>query len=131
MALLGRYLLLQLPGWGLAGLVLYGLHRWAELPGWIAGGVFALVVVKDAVLYPLVRQALAAPPRSGASSLVGARAVVVSRLAPEGRVQMGPELWFAETRAGRGPIEAGDPVTIREVRGLTLVVEPAGGEAKS
>src|SRR3972149_4758117 len=100
MDVLARYVLLQVPGWGLSALLLYALHRWAGVPGWIAAGLLILVVVKDALLYPLVRRAMVAPPRTGAAALVGGRGVVVSRLAPEGTVRVGAELWKAEARGG-------------------------------
>ena len=40
---------------------------------------------------------------------------------PEGQVRVAGELWQARCEAGAG---AGDEVVVREVDGLTLVVEP-------
>jgi membrane protein implicated in regulation of membrane protease activity len=57
----------------------------------------------------------------GAEALVGRTAVVSADCMPEGQVRVAGELWRARCRAGAG---AGDEVVVREVDGLTLVVEP-------
>jgi membrane-bound serine protease (ClpP class) len=58
----------------------------------------------------------------GAEALVGRRAVVASDCMPDGQVRVAGELWQARCEGGAG---AGDEVVVREVDGLTLVVEPA------
>ena len=116
------YLLLQLPDIILAGVILFVLHRWADLPyGW-AVGAFAVWVVKDIAMYPLVRTAFA-PARTGAEAFIGARAVVSDALAPLGYVRLDGELWRAESVRPRQAIPAGAPVVVRAVQGLTLLVE--------
>jgi membrane-bound serine protease (ClpP class) len=57
----------------------------------------------------------------GTAALVGRRAVVAADCMPDGQVRVAGELWRAHCEAGAG---AGDEVVIREVDGLTLVVEP-------
>jgi membrane-bound serine protease (ClpP class) len=56
----------------------------------------------------------------GAETLVGRRAVVSADCMPEGQVRVAGELWRARCEGGAG---VGDEVVIREVDGLTLVVE--------
>lgn len=56
----------------------------------------------------------------GAETLVGRRAIVATACMPEGQVRVAGELWRAHCRAGAA---AGDAVVVREVDGLTLVVE--------
>lgn len=56
----------------------------------------------------------------GAEALVGQRAVVAADCMPEGQVRVAGELWRARCEAGAG---VGDEVVVREVDGLTLVVE--------
>lgn len=58
----------------------------------------------------------------GAETLVGRRAVVSVDCAPEGQVRVAGEIWRARCDAGAF---AGDTVVVREVDGLTLVVEPS------
>lgn len=56
----------------------------------------------------------------GAETLVGRRAVVAADCMPEGQVRVAGELWRARCEGGAG---VGDEVVIRQVDGLTLVVE--------
>ena len=58
----------------------------------------------------------------GTEALVGRVAVVAGDCMPEGQVRVAGELWRARCAGGAA---AGDEVVIREVDGLTLVVEPA------
>ena len=58
----------------------------------------------------------------GTEALVGRVGVVAGDCMPEGQVRVAGELWRARCAGGAA---AGDKVVIREVDGLTLVVEPA------
>ena len=66
------------------------------------------------------------PGVTGAPGLIGARGVAVARLAPEGSVRIGDELWKAVSDE---VIDAGGAVQVTAVNGLTLRVRPAGKEA--
>lgn len=57
----------------------------------------------------------------GIESLVGKRGVAVDALWPEGQVKLGGEIWKARCDGGCDP---GTAVVVREVRGLTLIVDP-------
>jgi len=63
--------------------------------------------------------------RTGWKGLVGARAVVVERLGPRGRVRVAGELWDAESGAS---VEVGTDVIIVGVDRLKLRVRPAAKE---
>jgi membrane protein implicated in regulation of membrane protease activity len=58
----------------------------------------------------------------GTETLVGRRAIVSVDCMPEGQVRVAGEIWRARCAGGAG---VGDEVVIREVDGLTLVVESA------
>lgn len=58
----------------------------------------------------------------GAEALIGRVAVVAADCLPEGQVRVAGELWRARCAGGAA---AGDEVVVRELDGLTLVVEPA------
>jgi len=58
----------------------------------------------------------------GTEALVGRGGVVAADCMPEGQVRIAGELWRARCAGGAA---AGDEVVVREVDGLTLVVEPA------
>jgi membrane protein implicated in regulation of membrane protease activity len=58
----------------------------------------------------------------GVEALVGKRGVATSELWPEGQVRVNGELWRARCEGG---CDLGTSVVVREVEGLTLLVEPA------
>jgi membrane protein implicated in regulation of membrane protease activity len=58
----------------------------------------------------------------GAEALIGRRAVVAADCMPAGQVRVAGELWQARCEGGAA---VGDEVVVRELDGLTLVVEPA------
>jgi membrane-bound serine protease (ClpP class) len=62
---------------------------------------------------------------TGWEELVGDVGVVRQALAPAGEVFIQGALWRAQVEEGAEPVEAGQRVRVREVEGLTLVVEPA------
>ena len=56
--------------------------------------------------------------------MIGERGIAKGSLAPAGYIQIHGELWRAE-RFGEGPpIEAGQPVIVKQMEGLTLFVVP-------
>jgi membrane-bound ClpP family serine protease len=112
-----RYLLWQVPGWLLVGLLLMMLCALAGLSLWIVVLGVAAFVVKDVLMYRVVGSSFE-PAREG---LLGARGRAVERLAPGGWVRVEGELWRAETVGGE--IEAGAEIVVRGARGLTLRVE--------
>ena len=63
---------------------------------------------------------------TGSAGLVGQRAVVIERLAPDGTVRLGDEIWKAVAST---PVEAGNAVEITGIEGLTLRVRPMAKEA--
>jgi membrane protein implicated in regulation of membrane protease activity len=115
-----RYLLLQAPGWLAVTAALAALRWLADVPWWTVPVGLALFVAKDLAMYPVMRDTLRPPRRA----LVGSRGRAVDRLAPSGYVRVDGELWRAETAGDAIP--AGAEIIVRELRGLTAQVEPAG-----
>lgn len=60
----------------------------------------------------------------GAETLVGTRGVTVGELQPEGQIRVRGEIWKARCDEY---CSAGTEVVVRELDGLTLVVEPISG----
>jgi membrane protein implicated in regulation of membrane protease activity len=118
-----KYLLMQIPGWLLLLVIVLLLRSGVELSAWAAGGLLALMVLKDLLLYPFRRRAYEEDPRTGAERLVGERGVVARRLAPNGYIRVRGELWRAELRPLVSPVAEGNTVQITAGRGLTLTVE--------
>lgn len=126
-ATLGRYLLFQLPGWGLGLLVLALLVRrdWLA-PRW-AVLMASTVVVLDLALYPWLRVAYEPQPERDHPRLLGARAVALAALGPgeEGWVRVGPERWRARLAAGSAAVAEGEALEVRDLQALTLIVARA------
>jgi membrane-bound serine protease (ClpP class) len=55
--------------------------------------------------------------------MIGARGIAQERLAPSGYVLVGRELWRAEMMEPGSAVEKGEAVRVREIKGLTLMVE--------
>jgi membrane protein implicated in regulation of membrane protease activity len=62
---------------------------------------------------------------AGAETLIGTTGKVLSRLGPEGQIELSGEIWKARCAAGA---EVGQAVTVVGRDGLTLIVEPVGVE---
>jgi membrane-bound serine protease (ClpP class) len=123
-----RYLLLQVPGWVLAAVILHTLHGSFALPRWLAVSLLVAYIGKDLLLFPFLRRAYETGEEPGANRLVGLRATVEQDINPEGYVRVRGELWRAQVRPGRAPISSGARVRIVSGQGLTLTVEPAASE---
>ena len=119
---LGRYLLLQIPGWLIAAIVLVEAHRWFALSPSIAGGILLALVVKDFVLYPFVRTAYQPGTKTGVEQLIGVQGIAQKELDPRGHVRVRGELWRAEIAPEARPIARGEQVRVLDVRGITLIV---------
>ncbi len=120
-----RYTLLQLPAIGLLFIALMLVQRWVEVPDWIFWGSIILWITKDVVLFPFTWRAYDWDSSGGDRSMIGARGLTKDRLAPSGFIQIRGELWKAEVWGGGSPIEEGEKVEVRGIRGLTLLVQPA------
>jgi membrane-bound ClpP family serine protease len=118
-----RYVLLEIPGWVVAAALLLLLERIGEIHTGTALLLFGAWVVKDFLLYPVLRVGYMPSSPDGSGSLVGAVGTARERLAPNGYVRVGSELWQAELASGQAPVEAGERVRVLAVRGLTLRVE--------
>jgi membrane protein implicated in regulation of membrane protease activity len=119
-----RYTLFQIPDLILLSLGLAAAVRWWNLPVLVAYALVALWVVKDVIMYPIVRVAYESGGSSGVEGIHGALGVVTQPLAPAGYVKLGSELWKAELLCGSGTASAGSAIRVVEIRGLTLIVEP-------
>jgi membrane-bound serine protease (ClpP class) len=80
------------------------------------GGLLAVV----AVLSWVVMRAYNRPVVTGDEGMLGMEGKAMGRLDPRGKVQVGDELWDAESE--EGAIEAGAAVVVRAVEGLKLRV---------
>jgi membrane-bound serine protease (ClpP class) len=118
-----RYMLFQVPGWLIDIAVLAALMEWWDLPLWSAIGIFTLLIVKDFVLYPMLRVGYETQEKSGIARLIGERGVVKQRLDPQGYVLVHGELWKARPCEPGPPLDAGVRVSVVSFEGMLLLVE--------
>ncbi|MBW2493362.1 MAG: hypothetical protein JRE43_01320 [Deltaproteobacteria bacterium] len=118
-----RYTLFQIPDLILLSLGLAAAVRWWGLPVYVAYGLVGLWLVKDIVMFPILRVAYESDSASGVDGIRGALGVVTQSLAPAGYVRLGSELWKAEFASGAEPVSEGSAIRVVEVHGLTLIVE--------
>jgi membrane protein implicated in regulation of membrane protease activity len=89
--------------------------------GWGVAAILAGMTIEIGEAAFWIRLSQRRRPAIGAEALVGAEGVAVSACRPEGRVRVAGELWRGVCPAG---VEAGEPVVVEEVTGLTLRVRP-------
>jgi membrane-bound serine protease (ClpP class) len=90
---------------------------WATLMGLSLTALFFLSVMTSAV------RARSAKPLVGTEGLVGGAGLAKTDISPEGQVMARGTLWRARTLGVA--IGRGSPVTIKGIKGLILMVEPA------
>jgi membrane protein implicated in regulation of membrane protease activity len=120
-----RYLMFHVPGWLIDIAVLAAMVEWWSLPVWAALGIFALLLIKDFVLYPFLRVGYETRERSGIERLIGERGVVKQRLDPEGFVLVQGELWKARAKSPGHSLDPGTRVRVAASEGMLLQVEAA------
>lgn len=118
-----KYTLLQIPAIALVIIIVVFGPRWFYFPAWIGWTIVALWILKDIILFPFVWRSYDSSIPDDTLTMVGKRGIAEERLSPVGYVRVRGELWKAEVARGDAPIEAGEPVRVRDIQGLTLKVE--------
>ena len=123
-----RYTLFQIPSILLLSASLFLLHRWAGLSLSVAWTILCLWIVKDIALFPFLRRSFDTDLAGQMNSMVGEKGIVTDRLNPSGRLLVRGELWQAELLDHSLSADPGQEVSVLDVRGLILVVEPSREE---
>jgi membrane protein implicated in regulation of membrane protease activity len=103
-------------------MIILGLWNWRYLPGWVAVFGFIGWVLKDLLMYPLLRRAYESDVKPGSQALVGTRGVAQGHLAPRGYVRVRGELWNAIAHPSDQVIFAGTEVEIVSADGMQVIV---------
>jgi membrane protein implicated in regulation of membrane protease activity len=119
-----KYSLLQLPALVFLAFILHLIRLWVQMPAWLIWGMVGLWVVKDVMLFPFVWRSYDQNRLSDANSMVGLHGIAKNSLMPSGYVEVHGELWQAEVVQGSPFVESGGGVRVKEIRGLTLIVQP-------
>ncbi len=117
-----KYLLLQIPGWLATATVLSVLWHWQLLPRWLALLCFFAWLVKDLILYPLLRHAYEDGAKTGSAALIGAHGIAQGDLNPSGYVRVRGELWLAVALPADQVVASGTDVEIVNAEGMKVFV---------
>lgn len=103
----------------LAGIVVASLRILEIIPLWFALAAIPLWIAKDALLFPLTRQAY--EMQDDGHPMTGRVGVTEGEVNPEGKACFGQERW--KVRTEEDAIPAGTRVRVSEGAGLTLTVQ--------
>lgn len=121
-----RYALYQIPGIVVCAMILAVVWRVTSWPVSWAVIALGLWILKDAAVYPLVRDAYERNDADHGGGLVGRTGEVVEALGPDGRVRVRGELWrarlLAEPDDEADSVVAGTTVLVERMEGLRLIV---------
>lgn len=112
----------QIPGWIITGLIILGLYSWRYLPGWVAIFGFSGWILKDVLMYPLLRRAYESDVKPGSQALVGMRGVAQDHLDPRDYVRVRGELWNTVANPIDQVIFAGTEVEIVSADSMLVIV---------
>jgi membrane protein implicated in regulation of membrane protease activity len=117
------YLIANGPQWLLLAILAWIAERSYDVPWWMGAGLVAVWVLKDLLLFPVMRHYYRPVPSE--RRIVGTEGIALSQLSPRGFVRVHGEIWQAEAINGAlGEILEGTRVRVRDVRGLLVLVEP-------
>ena len=91
-----------------------------EIPLWGLIAIMFALAANAVFFYRIGSRALKRRPVFGLGSMVGGKGKVVSKLAPEGVIRIGDELW--EAKSASGQVDVGEEVAVIEQDGLKLIV---------
>ncbi len=101
-----------------------GLPLFWFLPLPQAGMIYGAIMLPSIFLYWKIYQALRVRVFTGREALVGVAGKVLKvDRRNQATVEVGNEIWSAESAHS---LRAGQPVIVRQINGLELIVEPAG-----
>jgi len=119
-----KYFLLQLPGMAAFALILLLVRRWVEIPAYLAWASLGIWVGKDILLFPILWRFYDPSLYPDRFRMIGRKGFALTRLNPDGYVQVQGERWQAGIAKGRAPIGQGEAICVEAVNGLKLTVGP-------
>ena len=117
-----KYFIFQIPGWVIAAALLAMLSHWDFITGWLAVGAFLAWLLKDLLLYPLLRRAYENDTKTGSAAMVGKTGVAEQDLAPHGYIRVRGELWLAVAAPPDRLVRAGTHVEVVSADRMRLSV---------
>lgn len=117
-----RYFLLQLPGQAAFVLLLLLLRHYVTIPVYLAWILIGLWAGKDILLFFILWRFYDPDFHPDRFKMAGHKGVALTRLEPDGYVQVRGERWQASAAAGQAPIAPGEKICVEAIDGLKLTV---------
>jgi membrane-bound ClpP family serine protease len=118
-----KYVSIHLAELVLLVIALLLLRYFLGISAWLVATIVVLWVIKDTVLFFKVWRSYAFDDNSPMRKLMGLEATAVYSLEPAGYVRVKGELWRAEVRDERHPVQRGERAIVVGMREMTLIVE--------
>ena len=100
-----KYFLLQLPGQAVFILIFVFVRQWLEAPAYLMWGLLGLWVGKDIFLFPFLWRFYDPEQYPDRFRMVGRKGFTLTRLDPDGYVQVQGERWQAGVYEAHASIE--------------------------
>ena len=98
---------------------------YAKVSVWLIIGTGLIIGLSFFTVLMVALRAMKVPIVTGREALTGREGFVVTRLEPDGIVQVAGEQWSARLTEGEEPLGVGAKVRVERVEGLHLIVRPA------
>jgi len=119
-----KYFLLQLPGQAVFILILVFVRQCLEAPAYLTWGLLGFWVGKDIFLFPFLWRFYDPNQYPDRFRMVGRKGFTLTRLNPDGYVQVQGERWQAGIYEEQASIERGEAICVEAINGLKLTVRP-------
>ncbi len=113
----------QIPGILILIILALFFHYVVEAPAWSIWLLAGAWLIKELVTVPFTWPLYIRPRLSPTELMLDQEGVAINKLDPGGFVKFHSEIWQAEATDPDSVIEKGEHVRIREIRGMTLIVE--------
>ena len=117
-----KYFLLQLPGQIAFILILLLVRKWLETPAYLLWGLLGFWVGKDIFLFPFLWRFYDPEQYPDRFRMVDRRGFALTRLDPDGYVQVQGERWQAGVYEAHASIEKDETICVEAINGLKLKV---------
>jgi len=117
-----KYFLLQLPGQIAFILILLLVRQCLETPAYLVWGLLGFWVGKDILLFPFLWRFYDPTQHPDRFRMIGRKGFALTRLDPDGYVQVHGERWQAGAYAADACIETGEAICVEAINGLKLKV---------
>jgi membrane protein implicated in regulation of membrane protease activity len=119
-----KYFLLQLPGQIAFILILLLVRQWLEIPAYLVLGLLGFWVSKDIFLFPFLWRFHDPNYYPDRFRMIGRKGFTLTRLNPDGYVQVQGERWQAGIYEEQASIKQGEAICVEAINGLKLTVRP-------